>query len=88
METNMSKSEVVRARIEPGVKHNAEEILKGLGLSTSQAIGMFYKQVIFSQGLPFDVKIPNEETQEAMLDLMLRRNVKEYTLEEFNKKFF
>lgn len=84
----MSKSEVVRARIEPDVKHNAEEILKSLGLSTSQAIGMFYKQVIFSQGLPFDVKIPNEETQEAMLDLMLRRNVKEYTLEEFNKKFF
>lgn len=84
----MSKSEVVRARIEPEVKHNAEEILKELGLSSSQAIGMFYKQVIFSHGLPFDVKIPNEETQEAMLDLMLRRNVKEYTLEEFNKKFF
>lgn len=84
----MSKSEVVRARIEPEVKHNAEEILKELGLSSSQAIGMFYKQIIFSHGLPFDVKIPNEETQEAMLDLMLRRNVKEYTLEEFNKKFF
>lgn len=88
MEASMSKSEVVRARIEPEVKHNAEEILKELGLSSSQAIGMFYKQVIFSHGLPFDVKIPNEETQEAMLDLMLRRNVKEYTLEEFNKKFF
>ncbi|MGV8949422.1 MAG: type II toxin-antitoxin system RelB/DinJ family antitoxin [Candidatus Paracaedibacter sp.] len=84
----MSKSEVVRARIEPEVKHNAEEILKELGLSSSQAIGMFYKQIIFSHGLPFDVKIPNEETQEAMLDLMLRRNVKEYTLEEFNKKYF
>lgn len=85
---NTSKSEVVRARIEPEVKHNAEEILKELGISSSQAIGMFYKQIIFSHGLPFDVKIPNEETQEAMLDLMLRRNVKEYTLEEFNKKFF
>jgi DNA-damage-inducible protein J len=84
----MHKTEVVRARIEPEVKHNAEEILKELGLTSSQAIGMFYKQVIFSHGLPFDVKIPNEETQEAMLDLMLRRNVKEYTLEEFNKKFF
>ena len=84
----MSKSEVVRARIEPEVKHHAEEILKELGLSSSQAIGMFYKQVIFSHGLPFDVKIPNKETQEAMIDLMLRRNVKEYTLEEFNKKFF
>jgi DNA-damage-inducible protein J len=79
---------VVRARIGPEVKQNAEEILKELGLSSSQAISMFYKQIIFSHGLPFDVKIPNEETQEAMLDLMLRRNVKEYTLAEFNKKFF
>jgi DNA-damage-inducible protein J len=73
----MSKSEVVRARIEPDIKHKAEEILKNLGLSTSQAIGLFYKQVIFSQGLPFDVKIPNETTQNAILDLLLKRNMNE-----------
>jgi DNA-damage-inducible protein J len=79
---------VVRARIGPEVKQNAEEILKELGLSSSQAIDMFYNKIIFSHGLPFDVKIPNEETQEVMLDLMLRRNVKEYKLEEFNKNFF
>ena len=84
----MSKTEMIRARIEPDIKHHAEAVLKNLGLSSSQAISMFYKQVIFSQGLPFEAKIPNAETQEAMLDLMLKRNVKEYTLEEFNKKFF
>lgn len=84
----MSKSEVVRARIEPDVKHNAEEILKGLGLSTSQAIGMFYKQVIFSQGLPFDVKIPNETTQNAILDLLLKRNINSYdSVEDLMKKY-
>lgn len=83
----MHKSEVVRARIEPDVKHNAEEILKNLGLTNSQAIGLFYKQIIFNQGLPFDLKIPNEETQEAMLDLIKKRNLKKYPLEEFKKKF-
>ncbi|MEI8295182.1 MAG: type II toxin-antitoxin system RelB/DinJ family antitoxin [Alphaproteobacteria bacterium] len=83
----MYKSEVVRARIEPDIKHNAEEILKHLGLSNSQAIGLFYKQIILNQGLPFDLKIPNEETQEAMLDLIMKRNLKKHSLEEFKKKF-
>jgi len=84
----MSKSEVIRARIEPDVKHSAEEILKSLGLSTSQAIGMFYKQIIFSQGLPFDVKIPNEETQDALLDVLLKRNInKPISLQEFKDKY-
>ena len=83
----MYKSEVVRARIEPDIKHNAEEILKNLGLTNSQAIGLFYKQIIFNQGLPFDLKVPNEETQEAMLDLIMKRNLKKYSLEKFKKKF-
>ncbi len=84
----MSKSEVVRARIEPDIKHNAEEILKNLGLSSSQAIGLFYKQIIFSQGLPFDVKIPNEETQEVLLDVLLKRNMnKPISLQELKDKY-
>jgi DNA-damage-inducible protein J len=87
-EVKMSKSEVVRARIEPDIKHNAEEILKNLGLSSSQAIGLFYKQIIFSQGLPFDVKIPNEETQEVLLDVLLKRNMnKPISLQELKDKY-
>lgn len=84
----MHKSEVVRARIEPDIKQNAEAILKNLGLSNSQAIGLFYKQIILNQGLPFDLKIPNEETQEAMLDIIMKRNLKKFSsIEEFNKKY-
>ena len=84
----MHKSEVVRARIEPDIKRNAEEILKNLGLTNSQAIGLFYKQIIFNQGLPFDLKIPNEETQEAMLDVLLKRNMnKPISLQEFKDKY-
>jgi DNA-damage-inducible protein J len=84
----MHKSEVVRARIEPDIKHNAEAILKNLGLSNSQAIGLFYKQIILNQGLPFDLKIPNEETQEAMLDVIMKRNLEKFnSIEEFNKKY-
>ena len=62
----MAKSETVRARIEPKTKMAAEEIFQALGLNSTEAITLFYKQVVFHRGLPFPVKIPNEETLEAM----------------------
>lgn len=58
----MSKSAMVRARIEPDLKQHAEEIFHNLGISVTQAITIFYKQVEMRNGLPFNVAIPNEET--------------------------
>ena len=58
----MSKSAMVRARIEPQLKENAEEIFQKLGLSVTQAITIFYKQVEMRNGLPFDLVIPTNET--------------------------
>ncbi len=54
----MSKSAMVRARMEPGLKEDAEKILEEIGLNATQAITLFYKQVSLHQGLPFDVVIP------------------------------
>ncbi len=54
----MSKSANLYARIEPDVKEQAERILSALGIPASNAINMFYKQIIMRRGLPFDVKIP------------------------------
>lgn len=62
----MSKSESVRARMEPNLKKDAEHIFAMLGLSTTDAITLFYKQVTLHQGLPFAVKIPNEATLKAI----------------------
>lgn len=54
----MSKSANLYARIEPDVKERAESILAALGIPASNAINMFYKQIILQRGLPFEVKIP------------------------------
>ena len=62
----MTKSEMIRARVEPELKQEAETIFSKLGLSATQAITLFYKQVTLQQGLPFAVKIPNAETREAL----------------------
>ena len=59
----MSKTAVIRARVEPELKEQAETIFERLGVSTTQAIAMFYKQVILRRGLPFDVAIPNATTR-------------------------
>lgn len=54
-----AKSANLYARIEPDVKEKAESILSALGIPASNAINMFYKQIILQRGLPFDVKIPS-----------------------------
>ena len=54
-----TKSANLYARIEPDVKEQAESILSALGIPASNAINMFYKQIILQRGLPFEVKIPS-----------------------------
>jgi len=62
----MSKTAMIRARTEPELKNTVERILDTLGLSCSEAINLFFRQVKLQKGLPFDVKIPNKETLKAM----------------------
>ena len=52
------KTATLYARIEPDVKERAEAILSELGIPASNAINMFYKQVIMHRGLPFPVRLP------------------------------
>lgn len=58
----MSKTAMVRARVEPDLKDHAEAVFQRLGLNATQAITMFYKQVELREGLPFEVAIPTPTT--------------------------
>ena len=53
------KTAAVTARVDPEVKENAERILSQLGLSASTAIDVFYRQVILTGGIPFEIVVPN-----------------------------
>ena len=53
-----AKTANLYARVEPDIKEQAEAILSTLGIPASNAINMFYRQIILQQGLPFDVSIP------------------------------
>ncbi|MCI8994906.1 MAG: type II toxin-antitoxin system RelB/DinJ family antitoxin [Lachnospiraceae bacterium] len=71
-----TKSANLYVRIEPDVKEQAESILSILGITASNAINMFYKQIILNKGLPFEVKIPKSDSI----------NAAELTEEELNEE--
>ena len=57
---------VINIRVNDEVKKEAETIFKSLGLNMSVTINLFLKKCINENGMPFDLKIPNKETIEAM----------------------
>jgi DNA-damage-inducible protein J len=74
----VAQSGMIRARIAPELKAEAESILNQIGLSSSDAIRMFYRQVTLHRGLPFEACIPNATTRQALLDAEAGRNLTHY----------
>ena len=72
------KTSNISARIDPELKNKAEQVFRKLGLTSSQAITLFYKQVELNQGLPFAVKIPNETTLKALEEARTRSNLEKF----------
>jgi DNA-damage-inducible protein J len=66
---------MITTRVEPAVKKNAERIFKKLGMSTTEAISIFLSQVKLRKGLPFEVKIPNKTTLQAIKDADEEKNL-------------
>ena len=77
----MNKTATIRARVEPNLKSEVEDILDRLGLSASETIQLLYRQIKLRQGLPFDVRLPNEVTI-----LTLRQSKKGQGVRRFAKK--
>lgn len=66
MSAMSAKSAVVRARVTPETKIDAEKVLQHLGISVSEAINLFLVQVKLKRSLPFDIEIPNRATARAI----------------------
>lgn len=90
----MANTSAVYARIDNGLKENAEKILSQLGISPSSAIQMFYSQIVLTKGLPLNLRLPSAgpiaigNMSHAELDAELRKGVeslqsgKTYTADE------
>lgn len=64
----IAKDDVVRARINSQLKHNAEAVLSEIGMSMGEAIRIFLTQVSLRHEFPIELKVPNNTTLKAMSD--------------------
>lgn len=55
----MANTSAIYARIDTGLKENAEKILSQLGISPSSAIQMLYSQIVLTRGLPLNLYLPS-----------------------------
>lgn len=63
------KDATVSARVECGVKTEAEEILQKLGIPVSVVINSLYRQIIYKHGVPFSLTIPvMPQTMDSLSD--------------------
>ena len=64
----MAKTAVIQIRVDPAVKRHAQTILKKLNISMSEAISMYLSQITLHNGIPFELKIPNDTTAKTLMD--------------------
>lgn len=66
----MARTANVFARVEPEIKEEAD----CLGIPMSNAVGMFLRQVVLQKGIPFDVKLPVDDSI-LMMDSLSREQL-------------
>ena len=59
----------ISAKIDRDTKDEAKSVLNSLGLNMSEAITLFFRQVIYTQSIPFELKLPGRETLKAIEEL-------------------
>ena len=74
----MEKTTSIRSRVNPALKRQVDGVLTELGLNISEAITIFFRQIVLQRGLPFEVKMPppNRETRKAMQDAEKGRGIR------------
>lgn len=68
----MSEYTTVSARIATPTKQAAEEILSSLGITHSVAISSLYAQIVLNKGLPFEIKLPEKDSEHLLTFWQIR----------------
>ena len=61
-----SQTSMLHIRIDDDTKVQAQQALKAMGMSVSDAVRIFLTRVIAEQAIPFDVRVPNTTTLAAI----------------------
>jgi DNA-damage-inducible protein J len=63
----MSQSSFVHARIDPKTKAATEKILEAIGMTPTEAVRLFYRQIAIRKSFPLELKVPNKLTASVLL---------------------
>ncbi|ALE02877.1 type II toxin-antitoxin system RelB/DinJ family antitoxin [Bartonella ancashensis] len=73
----MSSTEIVRARVDENLKKEASTILATMGLTISDFVRIGLAKVVSEQGLPFEMRAPNQLTAKTLNKSENRENLHE-----------
>ena len=71
----MAKTATIQTRVDPVIKNKAQIILNKLNISMSEAISLYLSQITLHNGIPFEIKIPNEVTGKTLKDTENGKNL-------------
>ncbi len=68
------------------MKKKAQEIFKQYGMGLSDAFNIFLAQAVMEKGIPFSIKIPNDETAQVIHEAREGKNMTRVSLDELKKE--
>jgi DNA-damage-inducible protein J len=83
MATNKIRTNIY---IDKDIKEQAQKLFSTFNISLSDAINLFLTQSVLNKGIPFKIEIPNEETQQAIQEARIGKNMEKVTFEELKKE--
>jgi len=62
------KTAEIRVLVEPTLKKKSKKILDEIGISESEAVRIFFRNLVNRKEFPLELKVPNKETLQSMKD--------------------
>jgi len=72
--------------LDADIKKKAQEIFKQYGMGLSDAFNIFLAQSVMQRGIPFEIKIPNEETATVIKEARESKNMSKISIDELKKE--
>ncbi len=72
--------------LDTDMKQKAQEIFKQYGMGLSDAFNIFLSQAVMEKGIPFQIKIPNDETAQVIQEAREGKNMTKVSLEDLKKE--
>ena len=86
MTTAANKKSRTNVYLDTVMKKKAQEIFEQYSMGLSDAFNIFLSQVVMEKGIPFQIKIPNDETAQVIKDAREGKNMTKVSLDELKKE--